>query len=134
MEPRSAEQIPTPIEFAPSVPNSPEVGVGFQAERREQVIERAGNQVQQAMPPTVPQSIPLPVAQPASPSVQAVSDDSPSAASDDDLIEKEWVDRAKSILKTTKDDPFAREQAVSRLQSDYLRKRYGKVLGSDNAT
>jgi hypothetical protein len=30
----------------------------------------------------------------------------------------------------TKDDPYRREQEVSKLQADYLRKRYGKELGS----
>jgi hypothetical protein len=54
---------------------------------------------------------------------------SPTVASDDDLIEKEWVDRAKKVLAETKDDPYRREQEVSRLQADYLEKRYGRKLG-----
>lgn len=69
----------------------------------------------------------------------AVADDttsitvvSPTIANDDDLIEKEWVDRAKKVLAETKDDPYRREQEVNRLQADYLLKRYGRDLGSSS--
>lgn len=51
---------------------------------------------------------------------------SPATASDDDLIEKEWVDKAKKVIEETKDDPYQREQAVKELQADYLFKRYGR--------
>ncbi|HET6747607.1 MAG TPA: hypothetical protein VFH06_05905 [Candidatus Saccharimonadales bacterium] len=54
----------------------------------------------------------------------------PLVAADDDLIEKEWVDKAKAIVTKTKDDPYQREQEVGKLQADYLRKRYGKELGA----
>ena len=53
----------------------------------------------------------------------------PLFAKDDDLIEKEWVDRAKKIISDTKNDPFKREESVSKLQVDYLKKRYGRELG-----
>lgn len=71
--------------------------------------------------------------QPVDPSVSAVplQDDSnsPISANDDDVIEKEWVDRAKQIITDTKDDPYQREEQASKLQKDYLKKRYGKDLG-----
>ena len=54
----------------------------------------------------------------------------PQIADDVDVIEKEWVDKAKQIVASTKDDPHLREQEVAKLQADYLRKRYGKELGS----
>jgi len=53
----------------------------------------------------------------------------PLIANDDDLIEKEWVDRAKKILAETKDDPYLREKEVSKMQVDYIKKRYGRELG-----
>lgn len=53
----------------------------------------------------------------------------PSTANDEDLIEKEWVDRAKKIIADTPNDPHKREQEVSKLQSDYIKKRYGRELG-----
>lgn len=64
------------------------------------------------------------------PAPAAPADDMPLTANDDDLIEKEWVDKAKKIIIDTKDDPYRREKEVSRLQADYLRKRYGRELGA----
>ncbi len=52
----------------------------------------------------------------------------PAIADDVDVIEKEWVDRAKKIVSETKDNPHQQEKAVSRLQADYLLKRYGKQI------
>jgi hypothetical protein len=55
--------------------------------------------------------------------------DAPLVANDDDLIEKEWVEKAKRIISETKEDPYRREMEVGQLQADYLRKRYGKEIG-----
>ncbi len=49
-------------------------------------------------------------------------------AADDDVIEREWVDKAKKIVAQTKDDPYTQEKEVSKLQADYLKKRYGKEI------
>lgn len=74
-------------------------------------------------PPPLPQ-IQQPVPQP----TQQVTDDNPAVAADEDLIEKEWVDKAKKVIAETKHDPYLQEQAVSRLQADYLQKRYNKSV------
>jgi Txe/YoeB family toxin of Txe-Axe toxin-antitoxin module len=65
--------------------------------------------------------------------VPVVHNDNPANAGDEDVIEKEWVDKAKKIVTQTKDDPYKQEQEVSKLQADYLKKRYGKdvKLASD---
>lgn len=52
----------------------------------------------------------------------------PIVANDADLIEKEWVDRAKRIVQQTKDDPYSQEKEVSRLQADYVKRRYDKDI------
>ena len=57
-------------------------------------------------------------------------DDTPTSASVNELIEKEWVNKAKKVISETKDDPYRREQEVNKLQADYLFKRYGRKLGS----
>jgi Txe/YoeB family toxin of Txe-Axe toxin-antitoxin module len=59
-------------------------------------------------------------------------DDNPAVAADDDLIEKEWVDKAKKIVADTKSDPYKQEQEVSKLQADYLKKRWGKETNVPN--
>jgi len=61
--------------------------------------------------------------------VNSSSANIPAAASDDNLIEKEWVDRAKKIVADTQNDPHQRENEVSKLQIDYIKKRYGRELG-----
>lgn len=56
-------------------------------------------------------------------------DDVPVVAADEDLIEKQWVDSVKRAVRENRDDPFRQSEAISRLQADYLRKRYGKTVG-----
>ena len=102
----------------------------------ERTTERGGERLEQRgeMAPAVAvPTLPTPVVALPTPIVvvdDTAADDTPIAAADEDLIEKEWVDQAKKIILQTKDDPYRREQEVSRLQADYLRKRYGKELGS----
>lgn len=95
----------------------------------EQVEGKADASIAAASIPALPVPVPpmvAPVPAPADPGLIAA----PVTASDEDLIEKEWVDRAKRIIEQTKDDPFRREQEVNKLQADYLRKRYGRELGT----
>lgn len=82
--------------------------------------------------PTVSLSLPTPVPIVTGSQQTAVDDDLPKIAADEDLIEKEWVDKAKKIIAETKDDPHKREKEVGRLQTDYLKKRYGKELGASS--
>jgi Txe/YoeB family toxin of Txe-Axe toxin-antitoxin module len=82
------------------------------------------------LPAPVIAPVPTPTVDDPSVTTASVSSDTPAMASDEDLIEKEWVDKAKKILAQTKDDPYRREQEVSKLQADYLRKRYGRELGA----
>lgn len=70
---------------------------------------------------------------PVSPTVSDQTQTQPTAAGpviadDVDVIEKEWVDKAKSIVSSTKDNPHMQEKEVSKLQADYLMKRYGKKM------
>jgi len=112
------------IERAPVLP-TPERGIETGAERREQAAE----------PSIAPAAglttmLPTPVLADVSTVDPIVASDSPIVAGDDDLIEKEWVEKAKKIVEETRDNPYRREQAVSQLQKDYLMKRYGRELGA----
>ncbi len=49
-------------------------------------------------------------------------------ADDTDLIEKEWVIRAKSIVTQTKDDPHLQNKEMNKVKADYMKKRYNKDL------
>jgi hypothetical protein len=110
-------------EIKPSV-GTVETGIEQGAERFEQRSE-----VTPMAPATPVLPAPVPVMPPA-PVATPTVDDTPLVANDDDLIEKEWVDKAKKIIVQTKDDPYMREQEVGKLQADYLLKRYGKELGA----
>jgi hypothetical protein len=75
--------------------------------------------------PAAPQATAVPpatsAAAPAAPSTLVTDDDS-------DLIEKEWVDKAKQIVERTRDDPHKQSEALTVFKADYLKKRYGKTI------
>lgn len=52
----------------------------------------------------------------------------PQIADDTDLIEKEWVDKAKEIVEQTAHDPHLQNQELTKVKVDYLKKRYNKDL------
>jgi hypothetical protein len=58
---------------------------------------------------------------------------SPSQADDSDRIEKQWVDKAKTVIERTKDDPFEQKNQMSRVKADYIQKRFNKTLKADDA-
>ena len=132
MEPRQ-EGIPGGIEKAPAPSGEyqngslPERllnnGERYQDNRPELGAVQA-EAAQIAMP-----ALPAPVLQTAQPVQAATTDDTPIVANDDDLIEKEWVDKAKKILGETRDDPYKREREINKLQIEYIRRRYGREIG-----
>ena len=61
---------------------------------------------------------------------QVSASSNPAIADDVDVIEKEWVDKAKQIIELTKDNPHQQEREVGKLQQDYMQKRYGKKIKS----
>lgn len=128
------EQLPvTPTQTGEQVPSLPPVDTGIEkgADRREQVAEAsaaAANAV--GAPPAVPIPVPPPVANSVASAPPTQATTGPLVAADEDLIEKEWVDKAKEIIEQTKDDPFKRTERVNELQRDYLQKRFGKVIGA----
>jgi uncharacterized protein (DUF4415 family) len=101
---------------------------GERTESHEQQPNGGGPGDPAAVQPVAPP--PLPQLQPVGQSQQQSQpqDTNPAVAADDDLIEKEWVEKAKKVIAETKHDPHLQEQAVSRLQADYLQKRYGKTV------
>lgn len=54
-------------------------------------------------------------------------------AEETDLIEKEWVDRAKQIVATTQDDPYKQKNEISKAKADYIQKRFNKTIKVDDA-
>jgi len=52
----------------------------------------------------------------------------PATADDQDLIEKEWVHKAKQIVEKTRDDPYIQSKELTKFKADYMQKRYNKSL------
>lgn len=128
-------------EVGPAIPQGPEslpLPMPEQGPEQQRSMERPAEQEQKTgagagdTPPPLPPPPPVappPPPQDATPATSYGSnDDNPATAGDDDLIEKEWVDRTKKIIAETKHDPYEQERAFTRLQADYIRKRYGKEI------
>lgn len=49
-------------------------------------------------------------------------------ADDADLIEKQWVDKAKLIVEKTKNDPYVQNKELSKVKAEYVSKRFDKDL------
>lgn len=130
-------------------PSSPEMGVQSPqvlSPQQEVISQPASVEVTRERPaaqelqpaasqavPVLPVPVPRPSAAPAAPLAPplhplAAGDANPTVASDEEVIEKEWVDKAKKIITQTKNDPYMQEKEVSKLQADYLKKRYGKDI------
>jgi hypothetical protein len=52
----------------------------------------------------------------------------PSIADDNDLIEKEWVTKAKQIVEKTRENPYVQNKELSVFKADYMKKRYNKTI------
>jgi hypothetical protein len=72
----------------------------------------------QAPAPAVP-------AQPVVPAPVVLADPA-AVAEDGDLIEKEWVLKAKAIVEQTRDDPYNQNKQMNKFKADYIKKRYNK--------
>jgi hypothetical protein len=71
--------------------------------------------------PTIPIQIQLPSDPAAQTSTGVIADDT-------DVIEKEWVDKAKEIVTRTQGDPHAKSNELTGLKKEYIQKRYGKTI------
>lgn len=125
------ERLPAANEQRPegeSRANTPEYGNERRSEQQERHAEAAArvSETYRQAQTTAP---PLPTVVSTGKTTED-DDDIPAVAGDEDLIEKEWVDKAKRIINSTQDDPAQREREVAKLQSEYLRKRYGKEIGA----
>ena len=139
MEPTNTERagmnLPPPMgESASAAAGAPEAPPS-QPEAAPQPVQTApasGAGAQPAMPP-----IPLPVNQGSA--QRTASNDvsnttsglTPAVADDNDLIEKEWVNKAKQIVANTRDDPYQQSKELTVFKADYMKKRYNKTLKLD---
>jgi hypothetical protein len=79
-----------------------------------------------------PPQVATPINQAAATTVQPVLD-TPLIADDADLIEKEWVLKAKAIVAQTAHDPNLQTKEMGKVKAEYLKKRYNKNLKLDES-
>lgn len=120
-----------PIQYGPNIEKTPDfsgpdLGVEKGAEHYEQKAEMGAIMSDVGLTSVLPAPV---VGNKTVADVTTIGD-TPMVANDDDLIEKEWVDKAKKIVAETQGDPYQREEAIDKLQVDYLKKRYGRELGA----
>jgi hypothetical protein len=73
-------------------------------------------------------AIPLPATPPPSITPITPATQAASLMTDDDLIEKEWVNKAKRIVEQTRDDPYKQSENLTVFKADYLKQHYGKSI------
>ncbi|MDB5168653.1 MAG: hypothetical protein JWO41_9 [Candidatus Saccharibacteria bacterium] len=77
----------------------------------------------------MPQKGPAPIAPAVSPIVPSTTTTAvPVTTHDTDLIEKEWVSKAKQIVERTREDPHQQSKQLNGLRADYLQQRYSKEI------
>ena len=103
--------------------------------------DQSGQQAGQTpLPPMAPPALPQlqgqpPVGQPAQgqPGLNQPHSIGTAAANlaadpSNDLIEKEWVSKAKQIVEQTRDDPYKQSEGLTMMKVDYMKKRYNKTI------
>ena len=45
-----------------------------------------------------------------------------------DILDEEWVNKAKAIVDKTKNDPYLESLELSKVRADYLKTRYNKDI------
>lgn len=53
-------------------------------------------------------------------------------AADKNLIEKQWVQKAKEIVAETRSDPYKQKSQMSKAKADYIQKRFKKIVKTDD--
>ncbi len=132
------ESLPTPLDLPP-VENEASIDDGNVvrqqgAERNPELLpsegaSSAGVSVSRPQSAAIPEPIAVSQTQDdVAQSQNTAAIPSPQIADDVDLIEKEWVEKAKEIVDKTKENPYLQNKAISEIKADYIKKRYNKDL------
>jgi hypothetical protein len=124
LPPPVTEQAPQPVPGHEANTPAPETG--------SRGAEKAAGTAQPTAAMPVAPSLPLPPVLPAAGQPTAANTTTkaavPITADDTDLIEKEWVTKAKQIVERTRDDPHKQSEELTVFKADYLQKRYNKTI------
>ncbi len=114
-----------PLEQAPAAPTP---------ESLNQSGDAASQGPGMVLPPPILKPAPAPQAAPLAQTATGAPApaSTPAIADDVDVIEKEWVEKAKDIVNKNSSDPHKQNEEVSVLKADYMKKRYNKDIKTQN--
>ena len=130
------ESAPAQFELPPA-----ELGSGEQGQQQalDQAPSREGAPTAPSIATAPPPTVALPIIPPTAGAPSnvvlnvPVTTDSGLTAADSDLIEKEWIVKAKDIVAKTQDDPYHQKKEISKVKAEYIQKRFNKTLKTDDA-
>ncbi len=105
--------------------------------RKAETASNSSERPQTSQAPPVPTSVtPSPILPPIAPplpivnvsNAQSLAPDVPELAEDSDLIEQEWVNKAKAIVERTREDPHLQNKEINKFKADYIKKRYNREI------
>lgn len=120
-----------PEQLQPAIPaEKPAVPGGEQQPAAPEIAPAAPAAQAVRATPAIP--MPFPPTAPVNPPADDVSSATAGAAvpvmDDQDLIEKEWVHKAKQIVERNRDDPYKQSEELTVFKAEYMKKRYGKSI------
>jgi hypothetical protein len=129
-------QLPAPMaESAPVPATAPGVSGAGMEQAAATGPEMGVNPQPQAMMPAPVMPLPIPPTPATASQPQPANDDKStssfsisSVVNDSDLIEKEWVNKAKAIVEKTKDDPYKQSEELTVFKADYMKQHYNKSI------
>jgi hypothetical protein len=128
----TGSQLPLSVPEETLPPAGDDVGEGLRSG-----AERPAGAERAPGPSAAPSLSTIPLPEPPQPALPTTSpadeaatpaQNSALSADDNDLIEKEWVNKAKQIVERTRDDPYKQSGDLTIFKADYLKKRYGKTI------
>lgn len=141
MNPQSQEntpsfELPAPGQKEKNLPQEPEQYNAPVTEKQAATAVESGisaGQASQAVSNAVATQVSAPATPPPMPAGQPQPQATapgwmPDIADDADLIEKEWVDKAKEIVAQTSHDPYLQNKEMNKVRADYMKKRYNKDI------
>lgn len=91
-------------------------------------VANSTQNISQASVATIPLPMPVPPSNPETAAISSPQSAGFQVADDKDIIEPAWVNRAKHIVLTTREDPYKQSEDLTAFKADYMQKRYNKVI------
>jgi hypothetical protein len=130
--PQASSETPLQPQSPEAVDNALEQG----AEAPVAAPEKSGNQPQTPVLPLIPDDIPA-AGQPALPAAASDNQSAQTTAHtdipDSDHIPEVWIDKTKSVIAQTRQDPYVQKNEIVKIKAEYNQKRFNKQIKVDTS-